>query len=88
MIEQVKINEFEKINWLPIHDRVNQCILSSVYKFHANNAPDYMNDVFTNAESNRIPTCCSYQKLKLPHCKATQSLRALSFIGGINLISP
>ena len=25
----IKINENEKINWLPIHDRVNQCILSS-----------------------------------------------------------
>ena len=27
--------EFEKINWLPIHERVNQCILSCIYKFHA-----------------------------------------------------
>ena len=48
----IKINEFEKINWLPIHVRVNQCILSSIYKFHASNAPDYINEVFTHAESN------------------------------------
>ena len=27
--------EFEKINWLPIHERVNQCILSCIYKFQA-----------------------------------------------------
>ena len=40
----IKINEFEKTNWLPIHDRVNQCALSSIYKFHANNAPGFMND--------------------------------------------
>ena len=57
------------LNWLPIHDRVNQCILSAIYKFHANNAPDYMNEVFSHAESNGIPTRCFYQKLKLPHCK-------------------
>ena len=76
----ININEFEKINWLPIHDRVNQCILSSIYKFHANSAPDYMNEVFTHAESNGIPTYCSYQKLQLPHRKTNQALRALSYI--------
>ena len=46
----IKINEFEKINWLPIHDRVNQFTLSSIYKFHANNAPGYMNEVFSHTE--------------------------------------
>ena len=45
----IKINEFEKINWLLIYDRVNQCILSSIYEFHDNNAPGYMNEVFTHA---------------------------------------
>ena len=77
----IKINEFEKVNCLPIHDRINQCILSSIYNFHANNAPDYMNEVFSHAESNGIPTRCFYQKLKLPHCKTNQGLRALSYIG-------
>ena len=67
--KSIKINELEKINWLPIHDRVNQFIRSSVCKFGVNNAPDYLNEVFSHAESNRIPTPCSYQKLKLPHRK-------------------
>ena len=65
----IKINEFEKINSLPSHNRVNQCTLSSIHKFCANNAPDYMNEVFSHAESYEIPTRCSYQKLKLLHCK-------------------
>ena len=73
--------EFEKINWLPIHDRVNQCTLSSIYKFHVNNAPGYTNEVFSHAEYNGIPTRCSYQKLKVPHRKINQGLRALSYIG-------
>ena len=52
-----------------------------LYKFHANNAPNYMNEVFIHAESNGIPTRCSHQKLKLPRRKANKALRALSYVG-------
>ena len=78
----IKFNEFEKIIWQPIREIVNQYILSSIYKFHANNIniPDYMNKVFSHAESKEICTCCSYQKLKLPHRKINQVLRALTYI--------
>ena len=65
----ININEFEKINWLLIHDKINQCTLYYIYKLHANNPPGYMNEVFSHAESNGIPTRCSYQKLKLAHRK-------------------
>ena len=61
--------------------RVNQCILSSIYKSHANNSPDYMNEVFSHAESNGTPIRCSYQKLKLPYCKTNEAIWALSYIG-------
>ena len=46
-----------------------------------------MNEVFSHAESNGISTRCSYQKLKLPHRKTSQGLRALSYIPhcGINI---
>ena len=40
-----------------------------------------MNEVFSHAEPNGIPTRCSYQKLKSPQRKTNQSLRALSYIG-------
>ena len=40
-----------------------------------------MNEVFSHAESNGIPTRCSYQNLKLPHRKTNQGLGALSYIG-------
>ena len=45
--KSISVQEFEKINWLPIHERVNQCTLSCIYKFHAKNLPDYMNEIFT-----------------------------------------
>ena len=35
----------------------------------------------SSAECNRIPTCYSYQKLKHPHHKTNQGLRALSYDG-------
>ena len=77
----IKTIEFEKINWPPIQERFNQCTLSNIDKFHSNIAPEYMDEVFFKAECNRIPTCYSYQKLKLPHRKTNQGLRALSYVG-------
>ena len=40
-----------------------------------------MDEIFYHAEYNGIPTCYSYQKLKLPHRKTNQGLRALSYVG-------
>ena len=40
-----------------------------------------MDEIFSHVECNRIPTHYSYQKLKLPHRKTNQGLRALSYIG-------
>ena len=79
--KSITVKEFEKINWLPIHERVNQCILSCIYKFHTKTSPDYMDEIFYHAECNGIPTRYSYQRLKLPHRKTNQGLRALSYIG-------
>ena len=39
---------------------------------YINSVSDYMNEVFTHAESNGIPTRCSYQKLKLSHRKTNK----------------
>jgi len=73
----IRNEEFKKINWLPIQDRVEQCILSSVYKFHNKSAPDYMNEIFFNAECHGIPTRGSFQKLKLPRRRTNQGLKHL-----------
>ena len=40
-----------------------------------------MNEVLSHAEPKGIPTCCSYQKLKLPYRKTNQGLIALLYIG-------
>ena len=77
----IKVKEFEKINWLPIQDRVNQCTLPWIYRFHTKKAPEYLDEIFSYAECNGISTRYSYQKLKIPRRKTNQVLRALSYIG-------
>ena len=47
-------NEFEKLNWLSISDRINQYILLTTFKFVNDIGPNYMNKVFQwAAESDR-----------------------------------
>ena len=77
----IKVKEFEKINWLAIQDRVNQCTLSWIYRFHTKKAPEYLDEIFSYAECNGISTRYSYRKLKIPRRKTNQGLRALSYIG-------
>ena len=56
-------------------------VLSHMHKSHTKKAPNYMNEIFSHAEFNRIPKCYSYQKLKLNPCKTNQGLTASSCIG-------
>ena len=60
---------------------MNQSIISCIYKFQVKKAPDYMDEILLHAECNRIATCYSYQKVKLPRRKTIQGLIALSYIG-------
>ena len=39
-------NEFEKLNWFRISDRINQRILSTTFKFVNDMGPNYFNEVF------------------------------------------
>ena len=73
-------NEFEKLNWLPISDRINQCILSTTFKFVNDMGPNYLNEVFQwAAESNRTLRN-DYLKLKHPFRKTTAGQNSLSFL--------
>ena len=44
--KSITVKEIEKRNWLPIHERVNQYILSCMCKFHLKKAPDDMDEIF------------------------------------------
>ena len=58
--KSITVKEFEKRNWLPIHERNNQYILSCIYKFQGKKAPDNMDEVLPHAKWNRTSTRYSY----------------------------
>ena len=77
----IKSEDFEKINWLPIHERISQCSLCSIYKFFAKNCPNYFDEIYVPLETNGVHTCSSFQKLNVPHRKINIWQKALSYVG-------
>ena len=72
---------FEKLNWLSISDRINQCVLPTTFKFVNDIGPHYLNEVFQWAtESNRILRN-DYCNLKLPFRKTTAGQNSPAFLG-------
>ena len=72
-------NEFEKLNFLPISDRINKCVISTTFKFVTDIGPNYLNEVFQwAAESNRTLRN-DYRKLKHPFRKTTAGQNSLFF---------
>ena len=74
----IKTKNFEKINWLPIHQRASQC---SLYKFFTKNCPNYFDEIYVPLETNGVYTHSSYQKLNVPHRKKNFGQKALSYVG-------
>ena len=77
--KHIGLNELEKINWLNINDRFEQCIPVSAFNFFNNKSPFYMNDIFIPADNDRVSTRNSYQKLSQPFRKTTQGQNSLSY---------
>ena len=74
-------NEFEKLNWLPISDKINQCILSATFKFVSDISPNYLNEVFQWAAESNGTLRNDYLKLKHLFRKRTAGRNSLSSLG-------
>ena len=48
----IGLNTFEKINWLPVKNRVDQCMAVKTYTFKNSLSPVYMSNIYT---LNRSP---------------------------------
>ena len=70
--DHVGIKEFEKMNWLNINDRFEQCISVSVFKFFSNNSPVYMSEILCPATTRGMSRRNSFQKLIQPLRKTNQ----------------
>ena len=87
--KSITVKEIQKINWLRKDEftkgSINIYFLVYIYiyiyiNFVQKKVPNYLDEIFSHAEC-RIPTRYSFQKLKVPHRKTSQDLRALSYIG-------
>ena len=78
---RLKSKEFERINWLPVQDRISQCAVCNVYKFFSKHSPDYFEELFFPTEEAAIRTRSSFQKLKIPRRKTNIGLKSLSYTG-------
>ena len=62
----LKVKHFKEINWLNVHDRYNQMVATTVFKFYNARAPNYLGEIYLPADQGGIRTRYSFQKLKLP----------------------
>ena len=79
--KHIGLSEFEKINWLNINDRFEQCLAVSAFKFFNNKCPLYMSEIFVPTNSDRASTRNSYKKLTQPFRKTMQGQGSISYIG-------
>ena len=76
---RLKSKEFERINWLPVQERISQYAVCNIYKFFSKHSPDYFEELFFPTEETPIRTRSSFQKLKIPQRKT--NIKSLSYTG-------
>jgi len=76
----VGLNEFEKINWLPVDHRFRQCLSTNAFKFFEDKCPLYMKDIFDISCINRISTRNSAKKLNQPLRRTNYGKNCISFL--------
>ena len=69
-MSRICAKEFLELNWLNVHDRYLEFIVSDIFKFCNNQCPDYFNEVFCPFDDNGVVTRSCNKKLKLPFRKS------------------
>ena len=72
---------FESINWLPVNERVHQCINAITFKFVNHACSIYLNEVYEYVPQYRIESRSDFAKLKLPFRKNNIGQNGLSYTG-------
>ena len=74
-------NEFEKINWLPVSNRVDQCLAVGAYNFKNARSPKYMGDIYSLRISPNIRTRRSTDSFVVPFIKKEIARNSISYLG-------
>ena len=81
-VTHISKKQSETINWLPIKERYNQCVISIVFKYFDDQYPDYINEVFNTAPKSSLLLLRSrYQKTRETIRKTKTGQIVLSVIG-------
>ena len=83
-ISTVSHKEIKDLNWLPVTNRFEQCVILIVFKFINSNCLYYLNEVFQFAPKGNISLRNNFLKLKKPFQNTNTIQKALSFIGQSN----
>ena len=78
---KIRVKEFLQLNWLNVHDRSLQFIVSDIFKFKKDQCPGYFDELFCPVGENGAITHSSNKKLKLPFQKTEQGIQSLSYVG-------
>ena len=62
--------EFKDLNWLPVINRFEQCVISIMFKFINSNCPYYLNEVSEFAPEGNISLRNNFLKLKQHQSKS------------------
>ena len=73
-------SDCKKINWLPVEERVFQCISAHVFNFFNKWCPAYVNDLFLTI-NNSIITRQNSMGLYQPYRRTDTGKNTLSFMG-------
>ena len=73
--------EFKDLNWLPVINRFEQCVISIVFNFINDNCQYYLNKVFEFAPEDNVSLRNNFLKLKEPFRNTNTGQKTLSFIG-------
>ena len=78
----IGLNHFEKINWLPVKNRADQCIEVRAYNFKNNLSPVYMlSDIYTLNSSLVVKTRRSVDSFLEPIYMKEISRKSISYLG-------
>ena len=73
--------ESKDLNWLPVINSFEQCVISIAFKFINGNCPYYLNEVFEFAPEGNISLRNNLLKLKRPFRNTNTGQKTLFFIG-------
>ena len=76
----IGLSHFEENNWLPVKNRVDQCIVATTYNFKSNVSPVYMSDIY-NLNSSLAVKTRSMDSFVEPNYVKELSSKSISYLG-------